>query len=154
MTRLIEQRLGIRLRARTTRLYLSRWGYAPPPRLCAADEAVPGDYRRWLADDYPGIVIRARDEGAEIRWGHESSAPVVLSTITNKGHQHWMDFAAAPDAQGLIGFLSRLTLQRTNKLFLIHGNLRVHEGEALAPWLVEHDEAIEVFCLPGHAAAA
>lgn len=177
VARLIEQRCGIRMRARTVRLYLSRWGYGPQPRLCAADEPSPGAFKQWLEGDYPGIVVRARDEGAEIRWcnegglrGHEplrpradgdgtpaptrleSSGPTVLSSVSNKGQRHWMDFSAAPDEQALIGFLHRLTQDSTSKLFLIQGNLRLHDGDAIAVWLAEHDESIEVFCLPSHGA--
>jgi transposase len=175
VARLIEQRCGIHMLARTVRLYLSRWGYGPQSRLCAADEPSPGAFKQWLEEDYPGIVVRARDEGAEIRWGNEGglreheplppcaaghgtaahmegSCLAVLSSVTNKGQRHWMDFSAAPDAQALIGFLHRLTRDSTHKLFLIHGNLRVHDDDAIAVWLAEHDESIEVFCLPGHGA--
>lgn len=177
VARLIEQRCSIRMRARTVRLYLSRWGYGPQPRLCAADEPSPGAFKQWLREDYPGIVLRARDEGAEIRWGNEGRlrghepllprsdgqtptapirlegpGPMVLSSVTNKGQRHWMDFSAAPDAQALIGFLYRLSRACTSKLFLIHSNLRVHDGDAIAVWLAEHDESIELFCLPGHGA--
>lgn len=172
VAQLIEQRCGMRLLDRTTRLYLSRWGYGAQPRLRVADEPAPGAFRQWLADDYPAIVIRARFEAAEIHWGHEDQAsravrprkvvgvPVdaaqdamVLSTATNRGQRHWMGFALAPDADALIGFLHRLTLGQHNKLFLMHGNLRVHGGEALTAWLAEHDEQIEVFCPPGHSAS-
>lgn len=179
VAKLIEQRCGIHMLARTVRLYLSRWGYGTQPCLCAADEPSPGAFRQWLEEDYPGIVVRARDEGAEIRWGNEGglrgrepllpradgrcavapirlggSGPAVLSSVTNTGQRHWMDFSTAPDAQGLIGFLHRLTRDSTNKLFLIHGNLRVHDGDAIAAWLTEHDESIEIFCLPGHGGAS
>jgi len=175
---LIEQRCGIRMLARTVRLYLSRWGYGPQPRLCMADEPSPGAFRQWLEGDYPGIVARARDEGAEIQWGTEgrlrprvpplphaegpgaadairlgAPGPTVLSSVNNKGQRRWMDFSVAPDAQALIDFLRRLIRDSSNKLFLIQGNLRVHDSDAIGVWLAEHDEAIEVFCLPGHGAA-
>jgi transposase len=175
VARLIEQQCGIHLLARTVRLYLSRWGYGPQPRLCASNEPSPGAFRHWLEAEYPGIVLRAREEGAEIRWGTEGRlrgkapllpradghltgaslagpGPAVLSSVTNKGQRHWMDFRAEPDAQGLIGFLQRLTGSCPHKLFLIHGNLRVHDAEAIAVWLAEHDESIEVFGLPGQGA--
>ena len=103
---LIEQRCGIRLPDRTTRLYLSRWGYGTQPHLRAADEPSAGAYRQWLADDYPDIVVRARAEAAEIHWGNEDQAGqgmglqdavgvqaelpdvTVLSTATNRGQRH------------------------------------------------------------------
>jgi hypothetical protein len=178
VARLIEQQCDIRLLARTTRLYLARWGYGPQPRLRAADEPLPGAFRHWLEGDYAGIVTRARAEGAEIHWGNEGGLhpqevlpgrsdgcgavapvgmhcprPVVLSTVTNRGQRQWMDFSVAPDADALIDFLGRLTVARTNKLFLIRGNLRIHDSGATAQWLAEHDESIEVFCRPSHGKA-
>jgi transposase len=158
VAQLIEQRCHARLRPRTVRKYLARWGYGARPRMQVADEPTPGAFQQWLDDDYPGIVIRARTQAAVIHWGDEGGLQgfetrphlTMLSTVTNRGERHWMDFARAPDAEALIGFLTRLTRGSTAKLFLIHGNLRVHEGDALALWLAEHEELIEVFCLPGH----
>lgn len=177
VAQLIDQCCAIRLPARTTRLYLARWGYGRQSRLPPADEVPPGAIQRWLDDEYPRIVRRARAEGAEIHWGDESGlrgqqdlpgrspgrddavpiptdapGPMVLSTVTNKGQRRWMDFASAPDSAALIGFLHRLTTGSLTKVFLIHGTLRVHDGHALATWLAEHDERVEVFCLPGHRA--
>lgn len=170
VTQLIEQRFGLRLLDRTTRLYLTRWGYGSQPRLRAADEPSPGAYLQWLTDEYPDIANRARVESAEIHWGHEERAQhalpvssdvvgdqpdsvhgVVLSSTTNRGHRRWMGVEPAPSSDAVMGFLRRLVAEQGNKLFLIHGNLRVHEGEALAEWLGDHDEQLEIFCPPGHA---
>jgi transposase len=177
VAQLIEQCCSIRLHVRTTRLYLARWGYGWQSRLPTAGEPSPGAFKRWLDDEYPRIVQRARAEGAVIHWGDEGglrdkedlpgrsagrddavpvrtdgAGPTVLSTVTNQGQRRWMDFASAPDSAALIDFLHRLTTGSSNKVFLIHGNLRVHDGRALAAWLAEHDELVEVFCLPGHRA--
>ena len=160
VAQLVEQRCGIRLRVRTTRLYLARWGYGWRSRLPTTGEPSPGAFMRWLADEYPRIAVRARAEGAQIHWGDEGGlrgkedlpGPAVLSTVTNQGQRRWMDFDSAPGAAGLIDFLRRLTMGSPNKMFLIHGNLRVHDGHALAAWLADHDELVEVFCLPGHRA--
>lgn len=178
VAQLIAQRCQIHLHARTLRKYLVRWGYAARPRFQLTDEPQPAAFSQWLQDDYPGIVGRARAQAAEIHWGDESRLPdgdvrsrpapdgidlaevpvdrpmaTVLATVTNRGERRWMDFKLVPDADALIDFLTRLTQGRAHKLFLIHGSLRVHEGDALARWLAEHDDSIEVFCLPGHASS-
>jgi transposase len=53
--------------------------------------------------------------------------------------------------QKLIDFMSRLIKDASRKVFLILDNLRVHHGKAVAAWLAENKDKIEVFFLPPYA---
>ncbi len=182
VAQLIEQRLGISLQRRAMRLYLARWGYvrhAPMERSRA--RAAPA-LQHWLDCDLPAIEVRARLEAAEIHWAHEGALPAaasdlprpapselrlidtgralgeefVLSTVTNKGSSCWMTLQGPLDAAACIDFLRRLTEGRKHKIFLMLDRMRVrmpvHQTEAVVEWLAEHDELVEVFCLPDHEA--
>ena len=70
---LIEQEYGIRLQVRNVGKYLARWGFTPQKPIRRAYEQSPAAVQAWLEGEYPGIVERARHEGAEIHWGDETA---------------------------------------------------------------------------------
>lgn len=177
VSELIEQELDIRLSVRGVGHYLRRWGFTPQKPLRKAYEQSPAAVHKWLEQDYPAIVARARKEDAEIHWGDESGlrsddvrgrgyAPVghppqvrvnhrrhalsYISTVTNKGQMRWMIFDGALDAKLLIDFMERLVRDADRKIHLILDNLRVHHAKAVQAWLAEHREAIDVHYLPSY----
>lgn len=175
VAQLIAQRLGIRVQRRAMGLYLDRWGYVRHARMERSRLRAAPALQRWLDRDLPAIEVRARLEAAEIHWAHEGAptgaasgvvppAPprdvfsrsvrrhggaLVLSTVTNKGSRCWMTVRGSLDAAACIDFLRRLTHGRNHKIFLMLDRMRVHQAAAVAVWLAEHDELVEVFCLPG-----
>ena len=76
----MEQRYGVRVAVRTIGTYLARWGFTAQKPRRRAYEQRPADVQRWLGQDYPAIVARARrekgvifSEEAELRsWGDET----------------------------------------------------------------------------------
>src|ERR687886_2444033 len=114
---LVAQRCGVRLAIRTTGTYLARWGFTAQKPLRRAYEQRPTDVQRWLRQDYPAIVARAKRERAVIYWGDETGlrsddvrgrsyapqgrTPMVrvcrrraglslISAVTNRGEVRWM----------------------------------------------------------------
>lgn len=73
----IKQMFLIDLPIRTVRLFLARWGFTPQRPLKRAYEQRPAAVEKWLKDEYPPIVARAKAEKAEISWGDESAVPSV-----------------------------------------------------------------------------
>src|SRR5689334_9716734 len=72
VTQLIKKRFNIALPVRTMGHYLKRWGFTlqrPQRRFYEQD---PQAVERWLREEYPRIVKRARAEHAEIHWCDES----------------------------------------------------------------------------------
>jgi transposase len=175
---LVEQEFGIGLPIRTMGEYLKRWGFTPQKPIKRAYEQRPEAVKAWLNEQYPAIVQRAKDEGAEIHWGDEtavvntdvrgrgyqpkSQTPVtytayskrhklsMISTVTNQGKTRWMVVDETINSGKLIEFLAALVKDADKKIFLILDNLRVHHSKSVKTWLAEHKKKIEVFYLPSY----
>jgi len=174
---LVEQRCGVRVAVRTMGTYLARWGFTAQKPLRRAYEQRPAEVQRWLRQDYPAIVARARRAKGVIVWGDETGlrsddvrgrsyaprgrTPVVrpshrragiglISAVTNKGELRWMILDGALKAPVLIRFLERLVREAERKVFLILDNLPVHRSRAVRDWLAEREPQIELFYLPAY----
>ncbi|MDP3651984.1 MAG: IS630 family transposase [Rhodoferax sp.] len=175
---LIEQEYGIKLHVRSVGKYLQRWGFTPQKPIRRAYEQNPEAVQAWLEGEYPGIELRARQEGAEIHWGDETAlvntdvrgrsfapagkTPVaktvggtrqklsMIATVTNQGKTRWMIIDDAFDADKLIEFLAALIKDAGKKVFLILDNLRVHHSKIVKAWVAERRTQIELFYLPSY----
>src|SRR5918911_366093 len=172
---LVAQRCGVRLAVRTTGTYLARWGFTAQKPLRRAYEQRPKDVQRWLRQDYPAIVARAKRERAVIYWGDETGlrsddvrgrsyapqgrTPVVrvcrkraglslISAVSNKGELRWMVLDGAVTAPRLIRFLRRLIQDARRKVFLILDRLSVHRARQTRDWLAQRQAKIKLFYLP------
>jgi transposase len=175
---LIAQQTDQRLPIRTVGAYLARWGYTPQKPVRKAYKQVPEEVANWLEKTYPDLERRAAKEDAEIHWGDETgvrsacqhsrgyarpqNTPELLvpgsrfsvnmiSTITNQGKVRWMIYEGKMNAALFLVFLSRLIASAAKKVFLVVDNLSAHEARAVADWLADKRERIEVFYLPKYA---
>jgi transposase len=174
---LIAQRFGVTISERTAGRYLAAWGFTPQKPLRRAYERDPQAVRRWLAEDYPALVRRAKRENAEIHWGDEMGlrsdhqtgrsygrrgrTPVIpgtgrrfgcnmISAITNRGDLCFMVFRERFTMRVFIRFLRRLVRQRRRRVLLIVDGHPVHRGALTRRWLAQHAERIELVELPGY----
>lgn len=174
---LIKLRFEIKIAIRTVGSYLKRWGFTPQKPLRRAYEQRPAAVQKWLQEEYPLIMERAKREGAEIHWGDETGirsdsqhgrgyspkgkTPVIrlsakrasinmVSTVTNQGKVRFMIYQGTMNAQRLIKFFKQLTKNEERKLFLVLDNLRVHHAKLVKEWLADNSERIEVFYLPAY----
>ena len=174
---LILQQWGVRMPIRTVGEYLKRWGFTPQKPLRRAYEQNPQAVKKWLEEQYPVIVRRAKRERAEIHWGDETGlsnghqygrsyapkgeTPVMrvcvrrenlglISTITNQGQMRFMLYREAMNASIMKKFLTRLVKDVDRKVFLIVDNLKVHHSKLVQEWLEAHKHLIEVFYLPAY----
>jgi transposase len=175
---LIRNECGIDMPARTVGEYLKRWGYtAKAPRRHAKDQD-PDEVDEWLDETYPAIERRAAREGAEIHWCDETGAAAdeqprkgyaregdpawievprphirmnLVSTITNEGEVHFLTYEESMTGALFITFLEELLSGTTRKVFLILDRLPAHESAAVAAWVEEHGDRLELFWLPKYA---
>ena len=174
---LIKQLYAIDMPIRTVGEYLKRWGYTPQKPLRRAYEQNPKAVKRWLDEQYPTIVERAKIEKAEIHWGDETGlcndsqhgrsyaprgkTPAIrmpakkerinlISSITNQGKVRFMLYRNTMNSRTLIKFLKRLIKDVGHKVYLILDNLRVHHSKVVRDWLEKHEEQIELFFLPSY----
>ena len=129
---LIRRRYRVRLAVRSTGSYLARWGFTAQKPVRRAYEQDPAAVRRWLRQDYPEIVKRAKQARGVVVWGDETGlrsddvrgrsyaprgrTPTVrvcqqrtklslISAVTNRGELHWMVVDGAVNAPAFIRFL-------------------------------------------------
>jgi transposase len=174
---LITCRCGVALAVRTVGKYLARWGFTAQKPIRRAYEQDPAAVRRWLRQEYPAILARARQDRGVIFWGDETGLrsddvrgrgyapcgrpPVVrvchkraglslISAVANKGELRWMVVDGAVNAPTLIRFLERLIREACRKVFIILDRLRVHRARLVQDWLATHSAKIEVHYLPSY----
>jgi transposase len=172
---LIQQELGITLAVRTVGKYLRRWGYTPQRPARHARDQDPAEVQRWLEVTYPAVAQRATAEGAELFWCDEVGIGMdayhgrgyarpgqtpqqevtashgrvnAVSAISNQGEAHFLTFTGTLDAAVFVTFLGLLLQQTTKKVFLILDNLQVHDSAAVATWVAEHQERLELIPMP------
>ena len=172
---LIRRRYRVRLAVRSTGSYLARWGFTAQKPVRRAYEQDPAAVRRWLRQDYPEIVKRAKQARGVVVWGDETGlrsddvrgrsyaprgrTPTVrvcqqrtklslISAVTNRGELHWMVVDGAVNAPAFIRFLRRLVRDARRKVFLILDRLKAHRARLTRDWLAEHRSEVEVHYLP------
>jgi transposase len=156
---------------------LKRWKMTPQKPAKRALEQDPAAVARWLKEDYPQIVAKAKAMGAEIHWldetgiradhqagrtyGRKGRTPIVegtgqrwtfnlLSTLTNKGFLRFMTYGEKFDASTCIDFLKRLTKSTSSIPFIIWDRHPVHRSKKVQSWLKEHEQEICCSFLPAY----
>lgn len=174
---LIKQLLSIDMPIRTVGEYLKRWGFTPQKPLRRAYKQNPKAVKKWLDEEYPAIVKRAKKENAQIQWGDETGlcndsyhgrsyaprgqTPTIrlhprcervnlISTVTNQGKVRFMVYKGKMNSATMIKFMERLIKDSSQKVFLILDNLKVHHSYIVKDWLEENKLQIEVFFLPSY----
>jgi transposase len=175
---LILQEYGLRLPIRTVGEYLRRWGLTPQRPVRHASRQDPEEVRRWLEEQYPALVARAKAEGAEIHWGDETGARNeaarqrgyappneppeqavpgqrfrvnMISTITNQGQVRFLLYDGTMTGALFVLFLTRLVAGAKRKIYLIVDRLKVHAAQEVQVWLYEHQDQLEIVPLPRYA---
>lgn len=162
---LIRKRTGRAVSVWTAGRYLRRWGMTPQRPTRRAYERDPAAVRAWLAERYPAIQRRAKEENALVLWGDEmglrSNDPVgrsyaprgrtpvvdgagrrfgcnMISAISNLGRLWFMVFGRRLNAAVFVAFLGRL-LRATGgrKLFLVVDSHPAHKAARVRRWLGE-----------------
>lgn len=174
---LIKRQYNIKIAIRTMGTYLKRWGFSPQKPKKKAYEQNSKSVQKWLIEEYPSIIKKAKTENAEIHWGDEtgirntsqygrSYAPIgktptkttmakrislnMISTVTNQGKVRFMTYNGTMNAQRFIVFLKRLIKSANKKIYLILDNLRVHHSKLVKQWVEENIDKIELFYLPSY----
>jgi transposase len=178
--KLLAERFGLSVSVWTAGRYLRDWGFTPQKPTRRAYEQDPAAVRRWLQEEYPAIVRRAKQEKALIHWGDEMGlrsdhqtgtsygrrghTPVVpgtgrrfgcnmISALTNQGQLSFMVFRERFTARVFIRFAGRLLRQAHlcgRKCFLIIDGHPVHKSAMVKRWISGRPERIEMFLLPGY----
>ena len=174
---LIKRTYKINIAIRTVGDYLNCWGFTPQKPKKKAYEQNDKAVKKWLQEEYPNIVKKAKKGNAEIHWGDETGmkntsqygrsyapkgkTPVkktmakrisinMVSTVTNQGKVRFMTYEGTMNAQRFVVFLKRLIKGSIKKVFLILDNLKVHHSKIVKAWAEKNNDKIELFYLPSY----
>lgn len=174
---LIQKKYGVKVSTRTVQRYLKTWGFTPQKPIRLAYERDPEAVRRWLEEEYPDLVKRAKKEKAAIFWGDElglrsdhqsgrfyspkGKTPIrqgtgkrfkvnLLSIISNRGKLAFMIFQSKFNSEVFIKFLERVIRYAKRKVILIIDSHPVHQSAMTKKWLKAHNKLIEVVYLPAY----
>jgi len=174
---LILRKCNVAVSINTAGNYLRAWGFTVQKPVRRAYEQNATAVQRWLAEEYPALVKRAKAEKAVIYWGDEmglrsddqvgrsyglrGQTPVIpgtgqrfgcnmISAITNLGHLSFQVFEGSFNVKVFLGFLTRLVKQAKRKVLLIVDGHPVHRAKLVQAWRAAHQEAIEIIYLPGY----
>ncbi len=174
---LISSKWSISISISTIGVYLKRLGFTPQKPLRKAYEQNPKAVHKWLNQDYPLILKRARYQKGQIHWVDETGirpnnhygrsyspkgkTPIInikvqkikmnlISSITNSGKLRFMTYETSMNSQKLLKFMKRLIKDSKHKIFVIMDNLKVHHSKMVISWIENHKEFIEIFHLPSY----
>jgi transposase len=158
--------------------WLKAEGFTPQRPARRAVQQDPEAVAKWLQEEYPAVAKRARAEGAEIHWLDEAGlrsecnggrgysprgqTPVVpvtgkrfgvnfLATLTNGGLMRFLVYHARFTQAILRTFLALLLASRPGrKVMLILDRHPVHTSKAVAEWVSQRADRIELVFLPAY----
>lgn len=140
-------------------------------------EQCPKKVQKWLDEEYPAIKAQAKQEKAEIYWGDETGVknqchhgrsytpqgktPVkksmskrfsvnMVSAVTNQGKVQFMLYSDSMNADRFIEFMQQLIKPRTQKVYFIVDNLKVHHSKIVKTWVEENKDNIALFFIPSY----
>jgi len=174
---LVMKKFSVTLPLRTMRKYLAKWDFTPQKPIRKAWQQNPAKVQKWLADEYPAIVKRAKARGACIYWVDETGVtnkcnsqrgyapkgktPILkqngttrkvnmISAVTNKGEVRFMCYTSTMTQLKFILFLSKLIKSTDGSVIVITDNLSVHHGKKVVKWVAEQHGAIELEFIPSY----
>ena len=174
---LIQRKYDITVSISTAGNYLRAWGFTPQKPVRRAYEQNPAAVQRWLEEEYPALVKRAKAENAIIFWGDEmgmrsdhqvgrsyglcGQTPVIpgtgqrfrcnmISAVTNLGHLCFQVFEGSFNVALFLDFLTRLWKQAQRKVILIVDGHPVHRAKLVQAWRIDHQEEVELVYLPSY----
>ena len=174
---LILRKWGVVVALTTVGNYLRAWGFTVQKPVRRAYEQNTAAVQRWLQEEYPALVKRAKAEKAVIYWGDamglrsddqvgrsygvRGQTPVIpgtgqrvgcnlISAITNLGHWSFQVFEGSFNVKVFRGFLTRLIKQANRKVLLLVDGHPVHRAKRIQAWREAHQEELAIIYLPGY----
>jgi transposase len=156
---------------------LRRLGFTPQRPLFRAYQQDPEAVERWLQQEYPALVKRARREKAVIyfqdesgirsdyhsgtTWARRGETPVVrttgarfslnmLSAVSAQGQLRFMVITGRVNGAVFLEFLQRLTHNQERPVFVITDNHPAHRSQSVARYVASTEGRLQLFFLPSY----
>lgn len=172
---IIAQHLGIRLSKASVCRLLVQMGLSAQRPLWRAYQQDPAAVRRWLDQEFPGILAQAKRQKADIWFGDEAGVrsdghcgttwaprgrtPIVSSTgprfglniisaVSRRGDFRFMCVRGRVNSSVFVEFLKRMIHDAKRKVFLIVDGHPAHKAKTVQRFLAGQAAKIQIFLLP------
>jgi len=146
----IKKEYDVRLPLRTMTNYLKKWGFvcSTPKNSEAYNEN--SAFSRFIEDDFPDIVRRAKSENVGIYWYCETriAGMKMIAAVTARGTARFTFVRGRMTQEKFIFLVSRLIRYADRKVFFIAADIKAFRGEKVRSWLRNHENRVEVFYHP------
>lgn len=177
ITEAIKRRWDVSLSRWSVMRLLKQLGLSAQRPLWRAWQQDPEAVERWLEEEYPALVRRAKKEGAEIwfadeagvrsdshggtTWAKKGETPVVkctgarfglnaISAVNPRGELRFKVVDGTVNAGVFIDFLKRLVASSERKLFVIVDGHPCHKARKTRRYVESLDGALELHFLPAY----
>ena len=175
---LIQDRFGIDLSVTSVGELLHRLGLTPQKPLRRAYERDKEGVKKWVAESYPRIRKKAKQQGAQIfwldeasirsddplqrTWGEKGNPPVVktrgrrqsinaISALSNKGGFWYHVYTGRFNADKCIDCFKKFMRNRKKPIFLIVDGHPVHKSKKVKKYIDSLQGRLELYLLPPYA---
>lgn len=172
---LIFERYGVQMTLQGVGKVLHRLGLSAQRPLVRAYEQDPERVRRFKEEEYPKIVKRAKEIGAQIffsdeagvrsdyhsgtTWGEVGHTPIVrgtgqrrslnmISAVSVKGKLHFTFVEGKVNADAFIGYLKKLLHDINGKIILIVDGHPAHKATKVRQFVEQTNGRLELYLLP------
>ncbi len=172
---LIWIRYGLDLSEQAAGNYLQRWKMSPQKPARHAREQDPDEVREFEEHTLPETEKKAKKEGGQLHFADEtgskvqdqigrSYAPIgqtpvlefpktriqqnLISSVTPDGEMTYRLFSGTLTANKFIDYLEQLIASTRQKIYLVIDRHPAHTAKAVACWVSEHADEIEITWMP------
>lgn len=172
---LIREHLGVKLSRSSVCRLLGQLGLSSQRPLWRAYQQNPEAVSKWIEEEYPEIVRKAGEEGADIffgdeagvrsdfhsgtTWGKRGQTPIVSSTgarfganiisaVCPRGQLRFMLTESRVTAKVFIKFLQRLLINAPRPIFLILDGHPTHKAKCVKQFVESQEGDLELYYLP------
>jgi transposase len=177
VSRLVEERFGVKLSVTSIGRLLWRMGISPQKPLRRAYERDPVAVAKWTQEEFPRIRKRARQRRAMIffldeagirsdsslgrTWAPRGQTPVVpvsgqrqavnaISAVNERGGFWYATFPGRFNAGSFAGFLAKFLRHRRRPVFLVVDGHPAHRAKTVQRFVQSTHGRLELYFLPGY----
>jgi len=147
----IKREYDVRLPMRSMTNYFKRWGFICKAPMNRAEYRQDEAFTRFIEEEFPAIVRRAKSENVGIYWFCEARVSGNISiagAVTARGTARFLFFNGGISQKKFILLMKRLITYADRKVFFVAANKKAFRGENVRAWLKNKENRIEVFYHP------
>ena len=146
----IKREYDVRLPLRSMTNYLKKWGFVCRTPKKTEAYLKSKAFSRFIEDDFPDIVRRAKSENVGIYWYCETRVGEMkmIAAATARGTARFTFARGRMTQEKFISLIRRLIRYADRKVFFIAEDKKAFRGEKVINWLKSNENRVEIFYHP------